>query len=149
MSSPPPSGVTRRDTSRPQTPPRRRQAARQVIQHILQQLPPQDLESLSSQIKNALETPIVSASEPKLVADLAGSREHPATRRVELELTARARACRLRQELLADSLTAPEVAALLNTSRQTPHDRIKKGTLLGVLDRGMLRFPVWQLDPDG
>ena len=33
--------------------------------------------------------------------------------------------------------------------RQTPHDRVKAGTLLGILDRGALRFPAWQFDPEG
>ena len=50
---------------------------------------------------------------------------------------------------MAGSLSAPEVATLLGTSRQTPHDRARAGTLLGVLDRGALRFPRWQFDPQG
>ena len=54
-----------------------------------------------------------------------------------------------REELLKDSLTAPEVAKLLHVSRQTPHDRVENGSLLAVLDRGALRFPEWQFDPDG
>ena len=42
-----------------------------------------------------------------------------------------------------------DVAALLGVGRQTPHDRQKTGTLLGVKDRGQWRFPAWQFDPDG
>jgi hypothetical protein len=34
-------------------------------------------------------------------------------------------------------------------SRQTVHDRLKVGTLLGVLDQGKWRFPLWQFDVDG
>lgn len=56
---------------------------------------------------------------------------------------------RVRQRLLADSLTAPEVARLLGVTRQTPHDRAHAGRLLAVMDRGMLRFPAWQFDPAG
>ena len=41
------------------------------------------------------------------------------------------------------------MAKLLGTSRQTPHDRIKSQTLLGVLDKGTYRFPAWQFDPEG
>lgn len=55
----------------------------------------------------------------------------------------------VRQRLLAESLTAPEVAQCLGVSRQTPHDRVKTGTLLAVMDRGMWRFPAWQFDPSG
>lgn len=54
-----------------------------------------------------------------------------------------------RRELLADSLTSSQVAALLGTSRQTPHDRARNNTLLGVHDRGGLLFPAWQFDPQG
>jgi len=56
---------------------------------------------------------------------------------------------RVRQRLLADSLTAPQVAQRLSVTRQTPHDRARAGTLLAVMDRGMLRFPSWQFDPTG
>jgi len=55
-----------------------------------------------------------------------------------------------RRELLDDSLTASDVADLLGTSRQPPHDRLKNRTLLGVLDRGgAYRFPIWQFDAEG
>src|SRR5215213_3755866 len=40
-----------------------------------------------------------------------------------------------RRELLDDALTAPQVAELLGVSRQTPLNREKEKTLLGVLDR--------------
>ncbi|MGH3147230.1 MAG: hypothetical protein ACRDTR_15645, partial [Rubrobacter sp.] len=45
--------------------------------------------------------------------------------------------------------TAPQVANLLDTTRQTPHDRVRSGTLLAVFDRGVWRFPAWQFDPEG
>lgn len=54
-----------------------------------------------------------------------------------------------RRELLAGALTASQVAKLLKTSRQTPHDRLTAGTLLAVMDQGAWRFPSWQFDPDG
>lgn len=55
----------------------------------------------------------------------------------------------LRHRLLRDALTVSEVAKLLGTTRQTPHDRCAAGTLLAVKDRGHWRFPVWQFDPEG
>ena len=66
-----------------------------------------------------------------------------------LEKTALLNFFRWRQELLKDSLSAPEVAQLLNTSRQTPHDRLKKNTLIAVQDEGKWKFPQWQFDPFG
>jgi hypothetical protein len=54
-----------------------------------------------------------------------------------------------RQNLLKDSLTAPKVAELLGTSRQTPHDRLKNGSLVAIRDNGTLKFPIWQFDPEG
>lgn len=69
--------------------------------------------------------------------------------RVELELELLARSFARRRELLDGSFTTAQVAALLGTSRQTPHDRVQAGTLLAVLDRGVYRFPAWQFDPDG
>ncbi|HET9014241.1 MAG TPA: helix-turn-helix domain-containing protein, partial [Thermomicrobiaceae bacterium] len=54
-----------------------------------------------------------------------------------------------RRELLAGALTASQVARLLGTSRQTPHDRLRAGTLVAVLEDGAWRFPAWQFDPNG
>jgi excisionase family DNA binding protein len=54
-----------------------------------------------------------------------------------------------RRALLEGALTTRQVAELFGASRQTPLDRIKAGTLLGVRDRGDWRFPAWQFDPEG
>jgi hypothetical protein len=55
----------------------------------------------------------------------------------------------LRKQLLNDTMTAAEVADLLGTTRQTPHDRYKAKTLLAIRDGGKLLFPTWQFDPNG
>lgn len=54
-----------------------------------------------------------------------------------------------RRQLLDDdqTLTAPQVAELLNVSRQTPLNRVRERTLLAVRDKGAWRFPAWQFDP--
>ena len=54
-----------------------------------------------------------------------------------------------RRELLAGALSTAQVAELLGTSRQTPHDRVASGSLLAVRERGALRFPPWQFDASG
>lgn len=56
----------------------------------------------------------------------------------------------LRHQLLACTIGTAEVNELLAAgSRQTVHDRLKAGTLLGILDQGKRRFPLWQFDADG
>jgi phytoene dehydrogenase-like protein len=54
-----------------------------------------------------------------------------------------------RARLLEGALTAPQVAELLGSSRQTPLSRAAAGALLAVMDRGAWRFPAWQFDPEG
>lgn len=65
---------------------------------------------------------------------------------VDREIAAALRSFAIKERLLAGALTAPAVARLLGVSRQTPHDRVRAGTLLAVLDRGVWRFPAWQFD---
>lgn len=65
---------------------------------------------------------------------------------VDREIAAALHAFAVKERLLDGALTAPAVARLLGVSRQTPHDRVRAGTLLAVLDRGVWRFPVWQFD---
>ncbi len=69
--------------------------------------------------------------------------------RVKLELDSLLRYFQWRRQLLEGALTSPQVAKILGTSRQTPHDRVKARTLLGILDNGTFRFPAWQFDPEG
>jgi hypothetical protein len=54
-----------------------------------------------------------------------------------------------RRQLLETAFTAPQVAQILGTSRQTPHDRVGSQTLLAIKDNGKLLFPSWQFDPTG
>jgi hypothetical protein len=86
---------------------------------------------------------------PAIVTALTAGREFSPAERAETEVDLLRRSFARRHELLAGALTASEVAALLSTSRQTPHDRVARRSLLAVLDRGAYRFPRWQFDPDG
>ena len=54
-----------------------------------------------------------------------------------------------RHMLLDEALTAPQVAKLLRSSRQTPLNRVRNNTLLGVQVNGVWRFPTWQFDAEG
>lgn len=77
------------------------------------------------------------------------SRTFTQEEKIKLEVDSLFHYFQRRKQLLEGSLTASQVAKLLGTSRQTPHDRLKARTLLGVLDGGVLRFPAWQFDPQG
>ena len=83
------------------------------------------------------------------LAALTGGQDFSEKERLEAEATSMARYFQKRQELLQDSLSAVEVARLLGVCRQTPHDRVKSGALLAVREKGGLRFPRWQFDPNG
>jgi hypothetical protein len=69
--------------------------------------------------------------------------------RIQLEMETLSKHFQHRRQLLESSLTAVQVAQLLGTSRQTPHDRVSSQTLLAIRDNGKLCFPSWQFDPAG
>ena len=69
---------------------------------------------------------------------------------VLLELANLKRYYQRRRELLVSSITTPEVAKLIGCQTiTTVHDRRKAGTLLGLKDNGVYKFPLWQFDPEG
>lgn len=67
----------------------------------------------------------------------------------QLEWKALQRAFEFRRALLKDAITTTQVAQLLGISRQAVGERERKGQLLGVMEGGQLRFPLWQFDPSG
>jgi hypothetical protein len=74
----------------------------------------------------------------------------PPANAAQLEFEALRRSFALRRQLLASTIGSAEVNELLATgSRQTVHDRLKASTLLGILDQGKWRFPLWQFDAEG
>lgn len=99
------------------------------------------------QLHRYSETAIPSVKDA-LVDALAG-RTFTHEERIQLEMDSLFHYFQQRRQLLDGALTTSRVAGLLGTSRQTPHDRVKARTLLGVLDSGVLRFPAWQFDPEG
>ena len=116
------------------------------LKERLNALPDDELENVLESIAQALDQPAAS-TDSNIASLFAGPTSE--SERVEDALELLMRSFERRRELLAESLTAPQVARLLNTTRQTPHDRVKAGTLLAVMDRGALRFPSWQFDPEG
>lgn len=67
----------------------------------------------------------------------------------QLEWKALQRAFEFRRALLKDAITTTQVAQLLGVSRQAVGERERKGQLLGAMEGGQLRFPLWQFDPSG
>lgn len=123
------------------------QDAVESFSSLLSDLPTDEVELVVSTLKNLKEEDVA----PPL-ADFVGSlvgHSYTQADKLKLELESLFRYFERRRELLSGALTAAEVAKLLGTSRQTPHDRMKSQTLLGVLDKGVYRFPWWQFDPEG
>jgi hypothetical protein len=83
-----------------------------------------------------------------LAASIAG-RTYNRQDRIQLEMETLARHFQHRRQLLDSAISATQVARLLGTSRQTPHDRVSSQTLLAIKENGKLCFPSWQFDPAG
>lgn len=146
-----PAQTTNKRTPRPARHRRRDAFARSVavLRALRETATPEEMERIATHLEQAIQPPSVSPERTALLAALAGGPAATEPERLEREAASVARYFQKRQELLQESLSAPEVARLLGTSRQTPHDRAKAGTLLAVRERGGLRFPRWQFDPNG
>jgi hypothetical protein len=119
-----------------------------LVGRAIGKLPAKDVEGLVHELERSAQNRPARSSNPELIETLAGC-SFSDDERLALDHISRLQYFQRRQELLQDSLTASQVARLLGTSRQTPHDRVRSGSLLAVLDRGALRFPPWQFDPQG
>jgi len=113
----------------------------------LEAMPPQTLANLEKRLEQPV--PRLSTEDQAFIARITGGKEYSAEESAVLEAAALVRSFQHREELLRDSLSVAQVAKALGVSRQTPHDRARAGTLLGVLDKGAWRFPRWQFDADG
>jgi hypothetical protein len=118
------------------------------MQALLDHLPPADVDRVCSRI-DAIVHQDGGEAHDAIVEMMTGGRLYAIPERVGLELGNLERDFRRRRELLAGALSTAEVARLLGSTRQTPHDRVAAGTLLAVRDQGALRFPAWQFDPSG
>jgi hypothetical protein len=147
--TPPKTGERQRSASAGRNAAERRrhalQRAAQALKHVLKHMSPDEAEAFADHIEEAAST---ESSTSSFARELTG-REYTPQQRVELESIMAARAFERRQELLAGALTASQVARLLHTTRQTPYDRARSGSLLAVYDRGAWRFPAWQFDAEG
>jgi hypothetical protein len=129
---------------------------------------PQDKDELAKTILNCFEASLAEASteqleqivkflKPKVIdpdkkalaKKIAGD-DYSEGNLALLELANLKRYYQRRRELLASSITTPEVAKLIGCQAiTTVHDRRKAGTLLSLKDNGVYKFPLWQFDPEG
>ncbi|MEO0924251.1 MAG: hypothetical protein AAFY63_00090 [Cyanobacteria bacterium J06643_13] len=101
------------------------------------------------QIAESLEPKVVDPEKKALAKKIAGD-DYSEGNLAVLELANLERYYQRRRELLARSITTPEVAKLIGCQAiTTVHDRRKAGTLLGLKDNGVYKFPLWQFDPEG
>ncbi|MBI3980103.1 MAG: DUF2384 domain-containing protein [Chloroflexi bacterium] len=120
-----------------------------VFQTLFDRFGPEQLERIAEGVQEVLSDSTADPDRVRFVQEFTGMRAYSPTERTALRLETLARSFAQRDDLLREALTAPDVARLLGVSRQTPHDRVESGSLLAVLDRGALRFPPWQFDPNG
>lgn len=83
------------------------------------------------------------------LSDAIAGRSFTPQERVELEMETLSQHFQHRRHLLENAFTSSQVAKILGTSRQTPHDRVGGQTLLAIKENGKLLFPAWQFDPSG
>ena len=107
-----------------------------------------DAEDLSK-LAVALQPKRVSDEEIELAKEIAGD-DYTDEPSWHLELANLHRLYERRRRLLAKSLTSTEVAELLDwKTRKTIHDKLKAKDILGIKDKGVYKFPLWQFDPEG
>lgn len=100
-------------------------------------------------IVRAIEPKVISQESRELAQLIAGDDDSEGNL-VLLELANLKRYYERRRQLLKNSITTPQVAKIIGCQALTTvHDRRKAGTLLGLKDNGMYKFPLWQFDPEG
>jgi uncharacterized protein (DUF2384 family) len=111
-------------------------------------LTPSEQELVTQALKRVVHVEAVDPAADALAEAITG-RTFSRKERIQLEMETLSKHFQHRRQLLEPALTATQVAQLLGTSRQTPHDRVGGQTLLAIKENGKLCFPAWQFDPAG
>ena len=126
----------------------RDEIARTLLHHVAASLTEASTEHLE-QIAESLKPKVIDPEKKALAKKIAGD-DYSEGNLAVLELANLERYYQRRRELLTRSITTPEVAKLIGCQAiTTVHDRRKAGTLLGLKDNGVYKFPLWQFDPEG
>lgn len=126
-------------------------AATVIIKQIENLIKVAELEDLV-RLQKSLEPQVVSPQERELAKKIAGKDdlEFDPSRLLELQLANLERYYCRRRKLLADSITSPKVAELLDCeNRSTVRDRRLAKRILGIKEKGVYKYPIWQFDPSG
>ena len=118
------------------------------LENLFEVAEPEDL----IRIQQSLLPQVVSPKERELAKKIAGKDyvEPSPSRLLELQLSNLERYYQRRRELLADSITSTKVAELLGCeNRSTVRDRRLAKRILGIKDKGVYKYPIWQFDPEG
>jgi hypothetical protein len=121
-----------------------------TVQHLktFQTLTPIEQSIVTQALQQVVGTTAMDPTAEAVAESIAG-KTFTRQERIKLEMDTLTRHFQHRRQLLERSLSASQVAQLLGTSRQTPHDRVSGQTLLAIKDNGKLCFPAWQFDPTG
>jgi len=120
---------------------------RTFVHYLVTSLSPEGQERLAERLFGA--APHAEPEGNIEFANRLGARQHDPIQRRAIELASLLNYFEYRKSLLANSIPATTVAEMLGVSRQTVHDRVKNGCLLGILDHNVLKLPEWQFDPEG
>lgn len=124
------------------------EVAKTILHHVEASISEASSEHLQ-RIVDALKPKVVAADTLALAKKIAGD-DYSEGNLAMLELANLERYYQRRREILKSSITTPEVARLIGCQAiTTVHDRRKAGTLLGLKDNGVYKFPLWQFDPEG
>jgi hypothetical protein len=118
------------------------------IKNLIDVAEPEDLVKL----QKSLEPKVVSPHERKLAKKILGKNyvEPNPSKLLELQLANLQRYYQRRCELLAQSITSSKAAELLGCeNRSTVRDRRIAKKILGLKDKGVYKYPLWQFDPEG
>jgi hypothetical protein len=122
----------------------------QTAQYLetFQSLTPSEQKIVTQALEQVTKVEVVDSAADALANAITG-KSFSRQERIQLEMETLSKHFQHRRQLLELSLTAVQVAQLLGTSRQTPHDRVSSQTLLAIRDNAKLCFPSWQFDPAG
>ncbi|MFN8656313.1 MAG: hypothetical protein U0105_08225 [Candidatus Obscuribacterales bacterium] len=118
-------------------------AMRAFVHELLETLGPEGEQWLE---KRVLPPEKIASTGNTSFANLIGARQADPDEQKALDLAALYKFFAYRKSLLAHAIPATTVADMLGVSRQTVHDRVRTGQLLGILDNNVLKFPDWQFD---
>lgn len=123
---------------------------RQTTEHLeaFKTLAPNEQKLVTQALKQLTSVEAIDSDANELANIIAG-KTFSRQERIHLEMETLSKHFQHRRQLLHSSFSTTQVAQILGTSRQTPHDRISSQTLLAIRENGKLCFPFWQFDPAG